>query len=112
MLMLLVAGGMLQWIGNLMPLFIFAGVMHPLAWIAIRALDIVEVDLDRASPGRRWLPSSRLLRFPSPPAGGGWCMIRMQGIFLLSGRRRDVSNGPQDIYKEATMGGKFPGEVL
>jgi ACS family hexuronate transporter-like MFS transporter len=38
MLMLLVAGGMLQWLGNFTPLFIFAGVMHPLAWIAIRAL--------------------------------------------------------------------------
>jgi MFS transporter, ACS family, hexuronate transporter len=29
MLMLLVAGGMLQWLGNFTPLFIFAGVMHP-----------------------------------------------------------------------------------
>ena len=31
MLMLLVAGGMLPWLGNFTPLFIFAGVMHPLA---------------------------------------------------------------------------------
>ncbi|HEX5718452.1 MAG TPA: hypothetical protein VF179_19980 [Thermoanaerobaculia bacterium] len=38
MLMLLFAGEMLQWLGNFTPLFIFAGVMHPLAWIAIRAL--------------------------------------------------------------------------
>jgi len=37
MLMLLVAGGVLQWLGNFTPLFLFAGVMHPLAWIAIRA---------------------------------------------------------------------------
>jgi hypothetical protein len=29
MLMLLVAVGMLQWLGNFTPLFIFAGVMHP-----------------------------------------------------------------------------------
>jgi nitrate/nitrite transporter NarK len=50
MLMLLVAGGMLQWLGNFTPFFIFAGVMHPLAWIAIRALvgkNIVQIDLDK-----------------------------------------------------------------
>src|SRR5262245_61971920 len=29
MLMLLVAGGMLQWLGSFTPLFIFAGAMHP-----------------------------------------------------------------------------------
>jgi len=50
MLMLLVAGGMLQWLGSFKPLFIFAGVMHPLAWIAIRALvgkNITQIDLDK-----------------------------------------------------------------
>jgi ACS family hexuronate transporter-like MFS transporter len=59
MLMLLVAGGMLQWLGSFTPLFIFAGVMHPLAWIAIRVLTgrtIREVDVDKGlrtsqSPG-------------------------------------------------------------
>lgn len=48
----------------------------------------------------------------SPPAGGGWCMIRVPGIFLLRGRPGDVSNEPQDIYMESTMDGEFPGEVL
>jgi ACS family hexuronate transporter-like MFS transporter len=50
MLMLLVAGVMLQWLGSFKPLFIFAGVMHPLAWIAIRALvgkNITQIDLDK-----------------------------------------------------------------
>jgi ACS family hexuronate transporter-like MFS transporter len=50
MLMLLVAGGMLQWLGSFTALFILAGVMHPLAWIAIRALTgrtIETIDLDR-----------------------------------------------------------------
>jgi hypothetical protein len=50
MLMLLVAGGMLQWLGSFTALFIFAGVMHPLAWIAIRALvgkNITQIDLDK-----------------------------------------------------------------
>ncbi len=44
----LVAGGMLQWLGSYTPLFIFAGVMHPLAWITIRTLvggNIKEIDL-------------------------------------------------------------------
>jgi len=36
----------------------------------------------------------------------------MPGIFLLLGRPRDVSNEPQDIYMESTMGGEFPEEVL
>ncbi|MFL6290149.1 MAG: hypothetical protein ACJ759_04560, partial [Thermoanaerobaculia bacterium] len=62
--------------------------------------------------GVRWLRSSRLLRFPSPPAGGGWRIIRVPGIFLLPEGPRDVSNEPQDIYVESTMGGEFPGEVL
>lgn len=50
MLMLLVAGGMLQWLGSFTPLFVIAGLMHPLAWIAIRVLvgrKIDEIDLDR-----------------------------------------------------------------
>jgi hypothetical protein len=61
MLMLLVAGGMLQWLGSFKPLFIFAGVMHPLAWIAIRALvgkNITQIDLDK---GLRTAQSPALL---------------------------------------------------
>ena len=61
MLMLLVAGGMLQWLGSFTPLFIFAGVMHPLAWIAIRALvgkNIAQIDLDK---GLRTAQSPALL---------------------------------------------------
>ena len=34
----LIAGGMLQWLGTYAPLFLFAGAMHPLAWLALRAL--------------------------------------------------------------------------
>jgi ACS family hexuronate transporter-like MFS transporter len=34
----LIAGGMLQWLGTYAPLFIFAGLMHPLAWLALRTL--------------------------------------------------------------------------
>ncbi len=44
----LVSGGMLQWLGSYTPLFIFAGVMHPLAWVAMRWLvggSIREVDV-------------------------------------------------------------------
>jgi len=61
MLMLLIAGGMLQWLGSFTPLFIFAGVMHPLAWIAIRALvgkNITQIDLDK---GLRTVQSPVLL---------------------------------------------------
>jgi ACS family hexuronate transporter-like MFS transporter len=49
MFMNIVSGGMLQWLGSYAPLFVFAGVMHPLAWIAIRLLSgksIREVNLE------------------------------------------------------------------
>ena len=52
---------MLQWLGSFTPLFIFAGVMHPLAWIAIRALvgrNIAQIDLDK---GLRTAQSPALL---------------------------------------------------
>lgn len=44
----LVSGGMLQWLGSYTPLFVFAGIMHPIAWFTIRTLvkgNIKEVDL-------------------------------------------------------------------
>lgn len=55
----LISGGMLQWLGSYTPLFVFAGLMHPIAWITIRTLtgpSIKTVDL-RASAER----SPRLL---------------------------------------------------
>lgn len=56
MFMTLIAGGMLQWLGSYVYLFIFAGVMHPLAWIVIRVLagkDFKPADLDDALDARR-----------------------------------------------------------
>jgi hypothetical protein len=55
----LIAGGMLQWLGSYTPLFIFGGLMHPLAWIMIRVLsrgNIEQVDL-----------SDSLLQAPESP---------------------------------------------
>ena len=46
----LIAGGMLQWLGSYTLLFIFAGVMHPLAWLTMRVVSrgqLREVDLDQ-----------------------------------------------------------------
>jgi ACS family hexuronate transporter-like MFS transporter len=59
----LIAGGMLQWLGTYTPLFIFAGLMHPLAWITLRVLlrgQLREVTLPTdgkamASPLLHWL---------------------------------------------------------
>jgi MFS transporter, ACS family, aldohexuronate transporter len=64
----LIAGGMLQWLGTYTPLFIFAGLMHPLAWLTIRVLlrgQLREVSLpDGARPAEspvlRWLGLSLL----------------------------------------------------
>jgi len=112
MLMLLVAGGMLQWLGSFKPLFIFAGVMHPLAWIAIRALGIVEVDLDRASPR----PSLTAV-VPAAPRSLSFSRRRLAynsdaGHFSPAGKTERLFQRAQDIYMESTMGGEFPGEVL
>jgi ACS family hexuronate transporter-like MFS transporter len=44
----LIAGGMLQWLGSYAPLFVFAGFMHPLAWILVRWLvrgELEQIDL-------------------------------------------------------------------
>lgn len=48
----LIAGGMLQWLGSYTPLFLFAGVMHPLAWLMVRWLvrgQLAQVKLEPAS---------------------------------------------------------------
>jgi MFS transporter, ACS family, hexuronate transporter len=65
----LIAGGMLQWLGTYAPLFIFAGLMHPLAWILLRTLVRGELKPVTFAPDRqtlgsgvlRWLGASLLL---------------------------------------------------
>ena len=50
MFMQLIAGGTLQWLGSFTPLFVVAGILHPLSWLAIRLLtgrEIQQVDLGR-----------------------------------------------------------------
>jgi MFS transporter, ACS family, hexuronate transporter len=57
----LIAGGMLQWLGSYTPLFLFAGVMHPLAWLVVRSLtrgELAQVKLEPANA----TPSSPVLR--------------------------------------------------
>lgn len=59
----LIAGGVIMWVGSYTPLFIFAGAMHPLAWISIRALvgkGVTPVDLE-AEGGLRTAFSPALL---------------------------------------------------
>jgi MFS transporter, ACS family, hexuronate transporter len=65
----LIAGGMLQWLGTYAPLFIFAGLMHPLAWILLRTLVRGELKPVTFAPDRqtlgngvlRWCGASLLL---------------------------------------------------
>jgi ACS family hexuronate transporter-like MFS transporter len=56
MFMTLVAGSMLQWLGSYTPLFVLAGVMHPLAWVIIRVLagkEFVRADVNEGLRGDR-----------------------------------------------------------
>jgi ACS family hexuronate transporter-like MFS transporter len=66
----LIAGGMLQWLGSYTPLFIFAGLMHPLAWILLRWL--VRGDLTQIS-----------FTGDHPMLGSG--VLRWFGVSLLLG---------------------------
>jgi hypothetical protein len=57
----LVSGGMLQWLGSYAPLFIFAGLMHPIAWITIRTLTGRTIEMVDLDSGLRTSQSPRLL---------------------------------------------------
>lgn len=57
----LIAGGMLQWLGSYTPLFLFAGVMHPLAWLVVRSLTRGELSQVKLEPANA-TPGSPMLR--------------------------------------------------
>jgi ACS family hexuronate transporter-like MFS transporter len=80
MFMPLIAGGVLQWRGTFAPLFLVAGILHPLSWITIRLLtgrEIQRVDLDR---GLRTAFSPALL------AGGALLAVLGGGGALVAWR--------------------------
>lgn len=84
MFMQLIAGGTLQWLGSFAPLFIVAGVLHPISWLTIRALTgrhIQQVDL---GGGLRTAFSPRLL------AGGAAMAIAGSAGALLAWRHWDA----------------------
>jgi hypothetical protein len=75
---------MLQWLGNFTPLFIFAGVMHPLAWIAIRALvgkNIRQIDLDK---GLRTAQNPALLAMGLGLLAAGAALVFANWSYILS----------------------------
>jgi hypothetical protein len=94
MLMLLVAGGMLQWLGSFTPLFVFAGIMHPLAWIAIRALvgrTIHEIDLDQGLRTAK-SPALRALGIALAAVGAGLAtLVFLNWSHILSVTRNSVA---------------------
>lgn len=67
----LIAGGMLQWLGSYAPLFIFAGLMHPLAWISLRALVRGELKPVSLEPDQQTLGSNVLRWFGASLLLGG-----------------------------------------
>jgi MFS transporter, ACS family, hexuronate transporter len=76
MFMTLIASGMLQWLGSYIPLFIFAGVMHPLAWIVIRLLagkNMARADVDRG-----------VATGPSPPLMAAGAILTVIGIAIVA----------------------------
>ncbi|MDZ4694040.1 MAG: MFS transporter [Deltaproteobacteria bacterium] len=61
LIMVLVAGGMLQWLGSYTYLFIIAGIMHPTAWALIRVLGGPKLDRADVDDGLRTARSPALL---------------------------------------------------
>jgi ACS family hexuronate transporter-like MFS transporter len=66
-----IAGGMLQWLGSFTPLFIFAGIMHPIAWFTIRTLVRGKLDLVDLDKGLRTAHSPVILLIGGVLAAGG-----------------------------------------
>jgi ACS family hexuronate transporter-like MFS transporter len=67
----LIAGGMLQWLGTYAPLFVFAGLMHPLAWILLRWLVRGQLNPITFSADRETLASGTLRNFGLTLLAGG-----------------------------------------
>jgi MFS transporter, ACS family, hexuronate transporter len=99
MFMQLLAGGMLQWLGSFTPLFVVAGLMHPISWIAIRLLTgraIQQVDVDR---GLRTAFSPGLL-------GGGLALALLgTGAAALTWSRWDAILAATNRSTAAAAGG-------
>jgi ACS family hexuronate transporter-like MFS transporter len=78
--MTLVAGGMLQWTGSFKPLFVITGVMHLIAWSAIRFLagrEFTSADLDRDPTAA---PSAVLARAGMALLVGGALLVALVAL--------------------------------
>jgi ACS family hexuronate transporter-like MFS transporter len=61
MLMTLLVGGALQWTHSYVPIFVWAGLMHPLSWVIFRVLAGPEMARAEIRPGAEQEPSAGLL---------------------------------------------------
>jgi ACS family hexuronate transporter-like MFS transporter len=90
----LVAGGMLQWLGSYTPLFIFAGVMHPIAWIVIRTLVRGQLTQVELGEGLRKDASPTLLGLGTllALAGSGLAaLVAVNWAYILSATKGSVA---------------------
>jgi MFS transporter, ACS family, hexuronate transporter len=104
----LIAGGMLQWLGTYTPLFVFAGLMHPLAWLLLRTLvrgELKQVKLETepgqtpASPVLRWFGVSLLA---GGAALGGLVVLGWQAI--LEATRHSVAAAAGGVAAAVLIG--------
>ncbi|HKO95255.1 MAG TPA: MFS transporter [Polyangiaceae bacterium] len=104
----LIAGGMLQWLGTYTPLFVFAGLMHPLAWLLLRFLvrgELKQVTL--ATEGRQ-TPGSPVLRWfgvsllTGGAALGGLVVLSWQAI--LEATRHSVAAAAGGVAAAVLIG--------
>ena len=99
LIMTLVAGGMLQWLGSYVPLFIAAGVMHPLAWVLIRLLSGKAMTPANLDNGLRTYASRGLL-----VGGGVVAVIGVTGGAWFSTHWSEVLAATRGSVSAATSG--------
>ncbi|MDX2021315.1 MAG: MFS transporter [Deltaproteobacteria bacterium] len=99
LIMTLVAGGMLQWLGSYVPLFIAAGVMHPLAWAAIRLLSGKAMTPANLDNGLRTQAHAGLF-----VGGAGLTLIGVVGGALVATHWADVLAATRGSVSAAASG--------
>ncbi|MGI8785607.1 MAG: MFS transporter [Acidobacteriota bacterium] len=113
MFMTLIAGGVLQWFGTYVPLFILAGIMHPLALLVIiffAGKNLEPAEFDSELQAR---PSPTLLTAGAAVALVGgvlFTLVWTNWAFIVAGAKNSVSTAAMGLV--ASSGVLFLGLIL
>jgi len=103
----LIAGGMLQWLGTYAPLFVFAGLMHPLAWVLLRTLVRGELRPVTFATDRQTLGSATLRWFGASLLLGGaglGALVVISWNAILEATRHSVAAAAGGVAAATLLG--------